>query len=354
MRKLLVVTVVGILAALVGERVVRLRQAFLISREIEQMEPANCQIIKGIEGGSEDIEILPSGLAFISSGLKYPGLVSPVKLGEMLLMDLNEEDPKPVTLRISGGFDLDSFHPHGISLYKDAKDDALYVFVVNHPKISTTVEIFKFQEDEKALLHLKTVEHELLHSVNDVVAVGLDSFYATNDHYCLNDIGRALESLLGLGWGNVVHYSPKEVKEVAAGFHFANGISMSHDNKYVFVVDLFAHSISVFEKHANWSLSPVKVLQLDTLMDNLCVDHKTGDIWSGCHIDAWKLFYFDPEYPPGSEVIRVQNILSENPIVTRVYSNNGSVLQGSSVACVHDGRLIVGTVLHKALYCDLD
>ncbi|XP_069504660.1 serum paraoxonase/arylesterase 2-like [Ambystoma mexicanum] len=327
----------------------------MISRELEQMEPSNCRFIKGIEAGSEDIEILPNGLAFISTGLRFPGMVTfaPDKPGEMLLLDLNEEEPDPVTLRISDGFDLNSFNPHGISLYKDAKDDAVYVFVVNHPKMSTTVEIFKFQEDKKALLHLKTVQHELLHSVNDVVAVGPDSFYATNDHYFLNDIGRALEMYLGLGWGNVVHYSPKEVKEVAAGFRLASGITISRD-KYLFVAAYFDHSIYVFEKLANWSLSPVKVLELDKLLDNLCIDPTTGDIWSGCHINAWKLFHYDAENPPGSEVIRVQNILSETPVVTQVYVNNGSVLEASSVACVHDGRLVVGTVFHKALYCDLD
>lgn len=34
-------------------------------------------------------------------------------------MDLNEENPQPVELRISRGFDLASFSPHGISLYID-------------------------------------------------------------------------------------------------------------------------------------------------------------------------------------------------------------------------------------------
>lgn len=34
-------------------------------------------------------------------------------------MDLNAETPRPVELRIEGGFDLDSFNPHGISFYMD-------------------------------------------------------------------------------------------------------------------------------------------------------------------------------------------------------------------------------------------
>ncbi|NWI17435.1 PON2 arylesterase, partial [Crypturellus soui] len=73
------------------------------------------------EYGSEDIDILPNGLAFISSGLKYPGMHSfaPDKPGEIFLMDLNEDNPRPIQLRISRGFDLASFSPHGISIYID-------------------------------------------------------------------------------------------------------------------------------------------------------------------------------------------------------------------------------------------
>lgn len=71
----------------------------------------------------------------------------------------------------------------------------------------------------------------LFSSVNDVVAVGPDSFYATNDHYFSDFILMFLEMYLGLTWSNVVYYSPKEVKEVAAGFYSANGINISPDKK---------------------------------------------------------------------------------------------------------------------------
>lgn len=68
-------------------------------------------------------------------------------------------------------------------------------------------------------------------SVNDIVAMGPDSFYATNDHYFSDFILMFLEMFLGLTWTNVVYYSPKEVKEVASGFYSANGINISPDRK---------------------------------------------------------------------------------------------------------------------------
>lgn len=58
---------------------------------------------------------------WILQGLKYPGLKSfaPDKPGEIFLLDLNEDNPRTVELRISRGFDLASFNPHGISTYID-------------------------------------------------------------------------------------------------------------------------------------------------------------------------------------------------------------------------------------------
>lgn len=57
----------------------------------------------------------------ILQGLKYPGIKSlaPDKPGEIFLMDLNEDNPRAVELRISRGFDMASFNPHGISTYVD-------------------------------------------------------------------------------------------------------------------------------------------------------------------------------------------------------------------------------------------
>ncbi|XP_064410878.1 serum paraoxonase/arylesterase 2 isoform X2 [Latimeria chalumnae] len=308
-----------------------------------------------MEAGSEDIDILPNGLAFISSGLKYPNLPNffPDKPGRLLLLDLNEPNLSPVELRISRGFDVASFNPHGISTYIDDKDQTVYLFVVNHPKYASIVELFKFSEEDNSLVHLKTIQHELLPSVNDIIALGPDSFYATNDHYFSNVIMGFLENLFGLKWTNVVYYSPTEVKEVATGFFMANGINISPDKKYVYIADILSHSIHVMEMHDDKTLTPVKELNIKTLVDNLDVDPSTGDIWAGCHIDGWKLFNYNPQNPPGSEVIRIQNILSEDPLVTTIYANNGSVLQGSSSASIYKRKLLVGTVFQKTLYCEL-
>lgn len=69
-------------------------------------------------------------------------------------------------------------------------------------------------------------------SVNDIIAVGPEHFYATNDHYFSDPFLKYLETYLNLRWANVVYYSPDEVKLVAEGFDSANGITISPDKKY--------------------------------------------------------------------------------------------------------------------------
>lgn len=70
-------------------------------------------------------------------------------------------------------------------------------------------------------------------SLNDLVALGPEQFYATNDHYFVDPYLRSWELYLGLAWSNVVYYTPNEVRVVADGFDLANGINISPDGKYV-------------------------------------------------------------------------------------------------------------------------
>ncbi|CAN9514337.1 unnamed protein product [Ophioblennius macclurei] len=356
MGKLLYISLaIAALSALLGERVLNLRKRALASRELVNNHLPNCALLKNVEFGSEDITILGDGRAFISSGLKYPGMPVAESTGKILTLDVQDARMKPVELRMPRNFDLETFNPHGISAYVDPRDDSVYLFVVNHPHHASQVELFKFEEDDLSLLHVKTIKHELLYSVNDVVAVGIDSFYATNDHYYVQEFLKGVvEPLLGQPWGNVVYYSPKEVKVVAEGFYFANGINLSPDGRHVYVVDILDHNVHVFERKDDGSLKPVKTVNIGTVGDNIEVDPETGDLWIGCHPNAWKLIVFDAENPPGSEVIRIQNIHSDKPVVTQVYMDDGQVLMGSSVAAVYGGKLLIGTVFHKALVCDLE
>ncbi|XP_070767879.1 serum paraoxonase/arylesterase 2-like [Enoplosus armatus] len=352
MKKALVAAVVAAFAAFIGHRFLKLKELSLASREVP-VKHLNCHYLNNIDYGAEDITILRDGLAFLSTGLNYPGVPSfSDEPGKMYVLDLLHPKPTPVELQIKGELDLSSFNPHGISVYIDEADDSVYLFVVNHPQHKSQVEIFHFVQDN-TLVHLKSITHPLLHSVNDIVAVGVESFYATNDHSFPNDALHFMTIILGLAWCDVVYYSPKEVRVAADGFLSTNGINISPDKQHVYVADILDHEIDVFERREGEQLVYLKSVAVGSLCDNIEVDPKTGDIWLGCHPNGMKLQKYDPEDPPGSEVIQIKNIHSEHPEVSQEYTDNGHVIMASSVAAPYEGKLLIGTVFHKALCCDL-
>ncbi|XP_071325098.1 serum paraoxonase/arylesterase 2-like isoform X2 [Trachinotus anak] len=351
MRKALVAAVVAAFAAFIGHRFLKLKEYTLGYREVP-VKHLKCHYLKNIEYGAEDIAILKDGLAFLSTGLKYPGLPSfSDDPGQIYILDLLHPKPTPEKLQIKGELDLSSFNPHGISVYTDETDDSVYLFVVNHPQHKSQVEIFRFV-GEGTLVHLKTITHPLLHSVNDIVAVGEESFYASNDRYFTNAL-HILNVFLGLPWCNVVYYSPGEVRVAADGFMSSNGINLSPDKRYIYVSDIIDHDIDVFERQEGEQLVYIKSVAVGSLCDNIEVDHKTGDVWLGCHPNSMKLAKYDPKDPPGSEIIRIKNIHSEQPVVSQEYVDNGHVIMASTVAAPYEGKLLIGSAFHKALCCNL-
>lgn len=102
------------------------------------------------------------------------------------------------------------FCPHGIDIYTDpAEPDFTYIFVINHmsnpahysseptskDKALDRVEIFKHRVGERTAIHVRSVQHPLLRTTNDLVAVSSDSFYITNDHYYREGFMRGVEEL---------------------------------------------------------------------------------------------------------------------------------------------------------------
>ncbi|XP_059194726.1 serum paraoxonase/arylesterase 2-like [Centropristis striata] len=352
LKKVLVAAAVAAFAAFIGYRFLQIKEMALGSREIP-VKHLKCNYLQNIEYGAEDITILRDGLAFISTGLKYPGLPSfSDDPGKMYILDLLHPQPTPVELQIKGELDLDSFNPHGISAFIDEADDSVYLFVVNHPEGKSQIEIFHFVE-ENTLVHLKTISHPLLHSVNDIVAVGVESFYATNDRYHPSDVINHLVTLLGLTWCDVVYYSPQEVKMAAGGLLSANGINISPDKRHIYVSDIMEHDIEVYERKPGETLVHLKSVAVGSLCDNIEVDSRTGDVWLGCHPNGMKVGTYNPEDPPGSEIIRIRNVESEQPEVSVAFADDGRVLMASTVAAPYEGKLLIGSIFHKALYCHL-
>ncbi|XP_019624272.1 PREDICTED: serum paraoxonase/arylesterase 1-like [Branchiostoma belcheri] len=356
----LLLALVAVLSAVIVNHIAKIISAAGVLKHVYNHVPGTCRLVPGVEQGSEDIALTSSGLAFISSGLLPPGFIlDPVYYTfeqKMLVFDFKNpaEGAKEIKIVLASGED---FMPHGLSVYEDDSGE-VRLFVVNHGKgHRDSVEIFRFDAASNSLHHLKSVKHPLLYSLNDVVATGPETFYATNDKYTTGLYSRMAETWLLLPWSNVVYYSDGEAAIVADGLMYANGINISPDGRFVYVANPTTGVVIVYHRQDDNTLTFSHDITLHTGVDNIYVDATTGDLWVGAHQKPiqFSVHMQNASYPCGSQVLRIQDPATENPRVTEMYSDDGQAgLWGSSAACYLNKQLLIGTVNHRLMHCTVD
>lgn len=309
-----------------------------------------CKQIPGLTG-AEDITIHPkTGIAYISACDRRAVATGKEGMGAIYAYDLKASNPVLFNLTSSMGKD---FQPHGISLYVDnkAKD---FLFVINHAGGRHTVEVFELIGI--ALYHTKTISDPMLVSPNDLVAVGPDSFYVSNDHGHTTGIMRVLEDYLKLPYSNVVYYDGSRFSEAASGIRYANGINVSDDGKTLYLCSVTGLSLYVYDRElSSGKLNLREKTKLNTGVDNIEVD-TSGGLWIGAHprILDFVSHAKDPSRLSPSQILYV----SPNPDggfhISEIYLNKGDELSGSSVAAVRGRRMLIGSVFDpKFLDCQL-
>ena len=324
--------------------------------EFRDIEPHFNGKVKVIEGvlSSEDITIHPqSAMAFISSDDRRAHWSKNRKprQGAILGYDLSSSDP--VLKNLTADFDKE-LNPHGISLLM-AENGDLSLFVVNHRSDGHFVEIFDYHGGK--LIHRQSVSGSLMHSPNDVLAIGENTFYVTNDHGSNTELGKMAEDYLQLARSYVVFYDGEKFRKVAEGLGYANGINMSPDGQTVYVAATVGQKIYVYDRdRATGDLSRRTVIEAGTGVDNIEIDQQ-GDLWIGCHP---KLLTFvkhskDPEALSPSQVIKVEKKASGQYEVREIYMNSGKPLSASSVAAVFENFLLIGAVFEERfLLCTMN
>ncbi|XP_077986627.1 serum paraoxonase/arylesterase 2-like [Glandiceps talaboti] len=359
--------VVFVVLAVAVSHIARLVYLLGHFKTIHNHEPGPCRVVPGIDMGSEDITVTSNGLAFISSGLlsgekgyhNDPRRQPPHLKGRIFVFDFNHPEKNVVEVTLNGDFDRSNFYPHGISLYEDKNSGEKRLFVVNH-HISNQdrIEIFLFDEASTSLNHLKTVTGENIFSVNDVVAVGPETFYYTNDCYYVKHWQREIEIFGFLHWGTIGFYDGND-RLVASGLDGPNGINVSPNGRYLYVASPVSGLIMVFERANDNSIEEKQKIYLHTGIDNLEVDKTTGDLWIGGHpvLHQWVEHRDNITKPAGSHVLRIHLGSEKAPYdkvdIRQVFMNDGSIVSGSSAACYYDNQLLVGTVLQKMAYCEI-
>ena len=302
---------------------------------------------------SEDITIHPpTAMAFISSDDRrahWSG-TGQSRQGAIFGLDLNSADPQLVNLTVDFPHQL---NPHGIGWWAAPNGD-LSLLVVNHREDGHFVEIFDFRGGK--LVHRQSVSDALMHSPNDVIPVGPDAFYVTNDHGNTTELGRMAEEYLQLARSNVLFYDGKTFREVAEKLAYANGINTSSDGRTVYVAATVAQRIYVYDRDLNsGNLTPRDTIEAGTGVDNIEIDQK-GDLWVGCHpkLLTFVKYSKDPNALSPSQVIKVVQKAPGQYDVIEIYLDNGRPLSGSSVGAVFKDYLLIGSVFdERFLLCRL-
>ncbi len=295
--------------------------------------------------GAEDMTIARDGkFLVISSDDRAATKKGEPKQGGIYWMDLSGgEAPFEVKL-ISDNFKK-PFHPHGISLLQ--LDSANYkLWVINHVDGKHSIEVFHLRGD--SLTHLQTLKDEMMISPNDIVAVGENEFYFTNDHYYTSKTGALAEGYLALGVATVVYFDGEKYREVTDGIAYANGINWDANRNLVYVASARDFLVKVYERTQDGSLSFVENIDCETGVDNIEVDEK-GDLWIGAHpsLMAYTAYAnFEEEKAP-SEVLKLSYKGRGNYTLKSLFLDDGAKVSASSVAVVYGNFLFIGNVMDK-------
>jgi arylesterase/paraoxonase len=319
--------------------------------------------IEGVPGPEDVVIDHELGIAYVSSQLREPSSARHVN-GDIFRIDLNAEDPQPVSMIRSLEEGIGFFHPHGLDLFV-GNDGKRRLFVINHRSEDThSIEIFDVEESGHALHYFRRVSHdESLTSPNDLVALGEDSFLVVNDHGCRGKLAKGVEDvarfLFGVGFGTVVRG-----KLTAEGTHWelvardiGMGAGIEVDDRQrpacLYVSSASGNKILTFKREGeDWS--PSGAIALDAGPDNLNWD-RMGRLWVAAHPDPLAFVFYVAGWRESapSRVLRISAPQGPEPAVDCIYSDDGSNLSAASVAALYIGpkrsRLLVGAVAGRHL-----
>lgn len=309
-----------------------------VFKTIEAINAQQCHVIDGIVG-AEDMTFIPgTNMAFVSAYDRRIERADPTAKisGGIYLYDLDAQD----LIKVSP--EVNDFKPHGISLYQGEQGE-IRLFVVDHANQQHQVQIFEYKNQSLTLL--RTILAPEMISPNDIVAVGPEQFYVSNDHGFVTGIMRTLEDYLMLPLSNVLYFDGEQAQEVASGLAYANGMNMDASGTRIYVAGVTSLSLYVYERDLKSNaLTLIEKINTGTGVDNIELDEK-GDLWIGAHPQLLKFVAHSKqsENRSASQVIKIKASDGSFDIET-VYQNNGDPISGSSVAAVKGQRMLIGSV----------
>ncbi len=305
----------------------------------------NCEKIGGLPG-SEDIVIdHESGIAFISSQNRRMG--DKVQ-GGIFELDLNVADSVPRKLTDNMSFD---FHPHGIDLFVSESGER-FLHVINHRKDGHYIEIFTYEGE---LNHIKSVSGKGLVSPNDILAVGIDKFYISNDHMAKSFFTEMIETFLMLPFANITYYNGNDFFIADNFIAFPNGLAISDDGKIVYSSSTIGQTLKIYSRNMeSGHLKKINEIRISSGLDNLDMDDN-GKLWLGAHpkLLAFMNHATDEKVISPSEIYTIDT--NNDYKVEKVFLDEGNLISGSSVAAKYRNTILIGSVFEDfILKCTVD
>jgi arylesterase/paraoxonase len=290
--------------------------------------------------GAEDITISRAdSFALISATKRMIYPPTEEEKGGLYLLDLKTVgfEPVPLTKNLN-----QPFAPHGISFLK--KDSSYQVMAISHTNNEHSIEVFELNGQE--LKHIQTLQDPAMIQPNDLVLVGHNQFYFTNDHKYTEGIGRFVEDYIGIGLSNIIYFDGSTYREVARGIAYANGINYDPSENLLYVASPRHFKVKVYEVQADGSLSFMEDIPCGTGVDNIELD-EDGNLWIGAHPNLLRFAGYakgQKETSP-SEIIKISYRKKGDYTVETVYLESGADMSASTVAAPFGNLIFTGNVM---------
>jgi sugar lactone lactonase YvrE len=182
----------------------------------------------------------------------------------------------------------DEFFVHGISVVRET--DGLFLYSVNHSPDASgdSVYVFKFNPKRRQLFQTGKFRHELMSSMNDVVAIGKGQFYATNDMWQSHGSALGLaESFLRLPVTSAISCNlfNQTCTRAAKWIRSGNGIAYHKSTNRVLISGCLDLQIHVYKRLEDNSLEYEYSIPLGSAPDNIHVDER-GVVWIAVHLKS--------------------------------------------------------------------
>lgn len=307
----------------------------------------HCVPIVGAKG-AEDIELDAStGLAYVSADDRRSHSSGEQDAGAIYRVKVNGGDP--ALEKMQGTESLPDFHPHGISFFQEDREKYLYVISHRSPEnASLGHDIYLFRIDGVNLIEVSRLNHDLIRSPNDIVALSREEFYFSNDRKAVEGWPMYLEVLFGLRGSGIVHYKNGRFRELVNDLAFANGIALQQSDDTLWVSESRASTLRSYRRDSeSGDLTLLEIMPLGNSPDNISVIDK-GNLLVADHVNGVRQIrnVSEAAYSSPSRIWFVdRNRGGKQLLIAR----DGRDFSAVSVAVATDEKLLLGSIYNDGL-----